>query len=83
MNSQRKKINSILRSQVLKICSTTELAIETGRIKCERAISLADCGCIATAKLTRAKAVFARKEEELLREMERRPFDVEIVFLKE
>ncbi len=73
----------MLRSQVLKICSTTELAKEIGRIKCERAISSADCGCIATAKLNKAKAVFARKEEELPREIERRPFDVEIVFLKE
>ena len=77
------KINNMVKSQVLKIYSTTELAIETGRIKCERAISLADCGCIATAKLANAKAVFAGKEEEIVREMERKPFDIEIIFLEE
>ena len=77
------KMNDMLRSQVLRIYNTTELAIETGKIKCERAISLADCSCIATAKLADAKAVFARKEEELTTEMERKPFDVEIIFLEE
>jgi len=77
------KINDILKSQVLEIHGTTYLAIETGKIKCERAVSLADCSCIATAKLAEAKAVFARKEEELAKEMERKPFDTEIVFLEE
>jgi hypothetical protein len=37
--------------------------METDKIKREKAISLADCSCIATAKLADAKAVFARKKE--------------------
>jgi len=77
------KIKDMLESRVLEVWNLPELAVETGRIKCERAISLADCSCIATGKLANAKVVFARKEEELAREMERKPFDVEIVFLKE
>ena len=77
------KINNMLKSQVLKIYNTTELAIETGEIRCERAISLADCSCIATAKLADAGAIFARKEEELVKETERKPFDIEIIFLEE
>lgn len=51
--------------------------------KCERAVSPADYSCIATAKLAGAKAVFARKEKELTREIERKPFDVEMLFLEE
>jgi len=77
------KIKDMLESRVLEVWNLPELAIETGIIKCERAISLADCSCIATGKLANAKVVFARKEEELAREMERKPFDVEIVFLEE
>ena len=73
----------MIKSQVLRIYNTTELAIETGKIKCERAVSIADCSCIATGKLSNAKAVFARKEKELIKEIERKPFDVEIIFLKE
>jgi len=77
------KIKDMLESRVLEVWNSPELAVETGRVKCERAISLADCSCIATGKLANAKVVFARKEEELAREMERKPFDVEIVFLEE
>jgi len=76
------KINDMLKSQILQVYNTTDLAIQTGKIKCKRAISLADCSCIATAKLANAKAVFARKEEELVREMERKTFNVEIIFLE-
>ncbi len=72
----------MLRSQIIQVYNTTDLAIQTGKIKCERDISIADCSCIATAKLSNAKAVFARKEKELAREMERKPFDVEIIFLE-
>ena len=77
------KVNDMLKSQILQVYNTTDLAIQTGKIKCKRAISLADCSCIATAKLANAKAVFARKEEELAREMERKPINVEITFLQE
>jgi len=76
------KVNDILKSQILQVYNTTDLAIQTGKIKCKRAISLADCSCIATAKLANAKAVFARKEEELVREMKTKPFDVSITFLQ-
>ena len=76
------KIDDMLKSQALEVYNTTELAIRTGKIKCERAVSLADCSCIATAELANAKAVFARKEKELVKEMERKPFDVEMIFLE-
>lgn len=76
------KTNDMLRSQIIQVYNTTDLAIQTGKTKCERAISITDCSCIATAKLANAKAVFARKEKELAREMERKPFDVEITFLE-
>jgi len=79
----QEKINDMLKSQIIQIYNTADLAIQTGKIKCERAISIVDCSCIATAKLAKAKAVFARKEKELKREMERKPFEVEITFLKE
>ena len=77
------KINDMLKSQTIQVHNTTDLAIETGKIKCERTISLADCSCIATAKLANAKAVFATKEKELARETEKKPFDIEIIFLKD
>lgn len=75
------KINVILNSRVVEINNTVEMAIEAGRLKCERAISVGDCSCIATAKITRSRAVFAQREKELVNEMNKKPFDVEILFL--
>jgi len=76
------KINDMLASRVLDIYGSTEVAIRAGKIKCERNISLADCSCIAVAEMTNAKAVFAEREKELVKEMERKPFNVEIIFLR-
>ena len=56
---------------------------KAGEIKCRRAISLADSYVIALAELVGGAAVFARRERELVREAEERPFNVEIVFLED
>jgi len=77
------KMNMMLNSQVIEVNNTAEMALETGRLKCERAISIGACSCIATAKITRSPAVFAQKEKELVNEMKKKPFDVEILFLAE
>jgi len=54
-----------------------------GTYKCERAISLADCYVIAVAKLQEASALFARHETDLDREIERKPFDVPVLFIED
>jgi len=77
------KLASILASTVIDVISSTELALETGRLKCERAISFSDCSSLAAASLADAKAVFAFREDGLLREMGKKPFDVDIVFLQD
>jgi len=75
------KIGIMLHSRVVRVENTEEMALEAGRLKCERAISIADCSCIATAKITGSRAVFAQRERDLVKETKRRPFDVEILFL--
>lgn len=64
-----------------EILTSTEIDMVAGKYKCERAISLADCYVLAAAKLRHATALFAKTESDLLGEMERRTFDVEIAFL--
>ncbi|MEM3430855.1 MAG: hypothetical protein QXN20_08175 [Candidatus Bathyarchaeia archaeon] len=70
----------MLSSNMISVHGSVELAIKTGKLKCERAISLADCSSIAVATLTRTRAVFIEGEE-LKEEMDRRPFEAEILFL--
>jgi hypothetical protein len=38
---------------------------------------------LATAKETGARPVFASREAELTREMNRKPFDVDVIFLED
>jgi len=77
------KVGEILSSRVVEIDNTEEMAFETGRLKCERAISIGDCSSIATARITGSRAVFAQSEKEIMKEMRKSPFPVEILFLSE
>jgi predicted nucleic acid-binding protein len=65
------------------LVSLDELDLEAGAYKCERLISLADCYVLAVAKLMRAAALFARREEEIVKEMKAKPLGVEVLFLED
>lgn len=52
-----------------------------GKYKCERAISLADCYTLATAKLNSATALF-KKEEEIDNELKNEPFDLDLKIIE-
>mgnify|MGYP000279967314 CR=1 FL=1 len=77
------RVDKLLRSGYLHVQETSFLIEEAAKIKCKRAISLADCFCIALARRLACKALFAKREEDLVREMRRKPFDVEILFLED
>ncbi|MFI5422280.1 MAG: PIN domain-containing protein [Nitrososphaerales archaeon] len=76
-------VESFLRTNYVSIVSSDDLDIEAGRYKCSRAISLADCYVLAVAKVQNASAVFAKKEDDIAREIRRRRFDVRILFLED
>lgn len=65
------------------LSDSDENDIVAGAYKCERAMSLADCYVIATAKSHSASAVFARHEKDLDAEIKRKRFDVEVLFLED
>ncbi len=75
------KIQALSDSNYLQFIDEDKLRPEVIRTKCSRAIALGDCYCLATAKASQSRALFAFKETELLREHKKKPFDVEIVFL--
>ncbi len=78
-----KKRDLLLKSRVFEVVPVSELADEAAMVKCERALSLADCFTIALTQVYGCPAVFAKKEKELEREMKRKPFKVRILFLVE
>jgi len=72
---------SVIKDLVIDL--SLDLAVKAGSLKCKRAISLADCTCIALAEKYGCQALFARKEKEIEEEMKRKPFKVRVVFLEE
>ena len=67
----------------LIIDNTVTLTELGGSIKCKRAIALTDCLNIALAQKYSCSALFATKEAELQKEIDRERFPVEILFLQD
>jgi len=78
----RSKVDNLVRSNYINLTDAGRLYAKAAEIKCERALALGQSYTIANAKVTGSIALFAFQEEELKREMERKPFDVEIGFLE-
>ncbi len=68
---------------VISLVSSDEIDMQAGCYKCARSISLVDCYVLAVAKIQNVPAVFARREEDLENELQRRPFDVKPLFLED
>ncbi len=77
----RGKIEALVKSNFVSIVPAEEVIHRAALIKCQRAVALPDCFTIALAEHLNVRAMFAYPEKELLREIERKPFDVEILFL--
>jgi predicted nucleic acid-binding protein len=78
----RSKVDNLVRSNYINLTDADRLYAKAAEIKCERALALGDCYTIANAKVTNSAALFAFQEEELSREIEKKPFDVEIRFIE-
>ena len=78
-----KRVNNLLASGYFNVEDTMKLMNEAAKLKCCRAISLPDCFTIALAQEINGKALFARKEQDLTAEMQRKPFDINMVFLED
>lgn len=79
----KERVDKLLASGYIHVEETSFLIDEAARLKCERALSLADCFCLALARRFACRALFARREGDLTKEMRKKPFDVEIVFLED
>jgi predicted nucleic acid-binding protein len=75
-------VKALLDSRVVEVEEDTEIHILAARLKCERAISLADCYTFAVSELTENRPLFLAREKELELEMQRKPFRHEPIFLK-
>ncbi|MDG7027655.1 MAG: PIN domain-containing protein [Nitrososphaerota archaeon] len=77
------RMTNLLGSGYVAVHPDSELVEAAAEYKCKRSLSLADCFSLALAKRAGVPVLFARKERELVKEMSREPFDVEVLFLEE
>jgi predicted nucleic acid-binding protein len=77
------RLKNLLDSGYIFVHEISKLIDHASDYKCRRRLSLVDCFTLALAKKIAAPALFARKEEELMKEMSSEPFDVEILFLED
>ena len=82
-HESNERVNKLLASGYIKIEDTLTLINEASKTKCKRAISLPDCFTLALAQKLGGNALFARKEQDLNNEMQRKPFEVCILYLDE
>lgn len=83
LTESRERVNMLLASGYVIVEDTASLIDDTAKYKCERPFSLADCFTLALAHKAKCRALFAKRESELVQELERRPLDTEILFLED
>ncbi|MCX6648947.1 MAG: PIN domain-containing protein [Candidatus Bathyarchaeota archaeon] len=74
-------VDNLIFSGLMDLEPAAELMETAARMKCFRPIALADCYTLALAEKHHLVALFLDREAELVREMGRDPFDVELEFL--
>ncbi len=77
------KIQNLTSSNYFEIINLDDIHKEASLLKCHRSISLPDCFIIALAKEKKTPALFAYKEEELIKQLKTKPFDIQILFLED
>ena len=76
------KTENLLRSSLVSIIPSHALWAEAAKIKCKATIALPDCFTIAAARLAKGKAVFARREKEIVDAIDRKQISDRIEFIE-
>jgi predicted nucleic acid-binding protein len=76
------KTQNLIESSAITILPISVLWTEAAKIKCDSAIALPDCFTIAAARLTKGKAMFARREKELIGAIQKKQITDSIEYLE-
>ena len=77
------KTDNLLSSNYFKVFSLDSLLRDISVLKCFNPIALPDCATIALAIKNNIPALFAKKERELLAQLDKNKFESEIYFLED
>lgn len=79
----KRSVDSFLLSGYLIVETISALTKGASRLKCERPVAISDCFTLALAVSKGISALFADRESELVREMERRSLGVDVEFISD
>ena len=77
------KTDNLLSSNYFKVFSLDSILRDISVLKCFNPIALPDCATIALAIKNNIPALFAKKERELLAQLDKKKFESEIYFLED
>jgi len=77
------KIDNLLDSNFFDVIPINDFQRDISILKCFNPIALPDCATIALAVKNQIPALFAKKESELLKQLDKKPFDINIYFLED
>ena len=75
------KVEKLALSGFIQVEDLTPLCEKAANYKCRMAIALPDCFTLSLAHMLSLPVLFARKERELVKELERTSLEIEILFL--
>ncbi len=78
-----KKTDNLLSSNYFEVFSLDSFLRDISTLKCFNPIALPDCATIALAIKNNIPALFARKESELIAQLDEKKFETEIYFLED
>lgn len=78
-----KRVRALAESGYVVVHSTSKLADTAALLKCKHGIAAGDCFTLAVAERIEGPALFAKRERELLAELEKGGFGVEVLFLED
>ncbi|MHA1376971.1 MAG: hypothetical protein ACTSRG_01190 [Candidatus Helarchaeota archaeon] len=77
------KVDSLLDSNYFNVIPLDNFLRDISIIKCFNPIALPDCATIALAVINQVPALFAKKESELVKQLDKKPFEIDIYFLED
>jgi predicted nucleic acid-binding protein len=78
-----RRVNQLMNSGFIVLDPITNLLDGASTYKCQRSLALPDCFSLALGKSWGIPILFGSLEKELISEMNREPFDVEIIFFSD
>ncbi len=78
-----KKTDDLLSLNYFKVFSLDSLSRDISVLKCFNPIALPDCATITLAIKNNIPALFAKKESELIAQLDKKKFETEIYFLED